>query len=343
MKKKTCLALSLLTAFTLLTSGCSQSAQQSSNSPSQTESSAKEKDNSPITIALPTWTGYGPLFLAKEKGFFEKNGATVNLTIIDGLAERKQAMAGGQIQGMATTTDVHVSLASSSVPVAIVWLLDASDGGDGILAKNEIASIKDLKGKKVALDVGGISHFFLLKALEKEGLTDKDVEIVQMSAGDAGAAFVAGKVDAAVTWEPWLSKGKDAGGKILISSKDMSGIIVDSLNLDAQLIKNKPDQVKAIVAGLNEAMNYWKEHEDESVEIMAKGLKISAEEFKSTATGLKFHTLADNKELLGSAAKPGVFYTMAKEVSDFYLSKKMIDKAPDINDLIDSSFVQNIN
>jgi len=182
-------------------------------------------------------------------------------------------------------------------------LLDDSYGGDGILVKKEIQSAADLKGKKVAFEVGSTSHLLMLTVLKKAGLTDKDVEVVPMSAGDAGAAFMAGKVDAAVTWEPWLSKGASANGKVLVSTKDLPGIIVDSISFRKEVIEKRPDDVKAFVAAMAEAMDYWKANKDESDQIMAKGLKIDLKEFTSTVPGLKFLYKEDNKKLFGTSAR----------------------------------------
>ena len=84
----------------------------------------------------------------------------------------------------------------------------------------------------------------MLTVLKKAGLTDKDVEVVPMS---AGAAFMAGKVDAAVTWEPWLSKGASANGKVLVSTKDLPGIIVDSISFRKEVIENVRMMLKPLL------------------------------------------------------------------------------------------------
>lgn len=293
----------------------------------------------PLKVTLPTWTGYGPLFLAQEKGFFEKHGVNVELTIIEGLAERKQALAGNKIDGMATALDVQVTLAASGVPMQVVWLLDDSYGGDGIIVKNEIESVSDLKGKQVAFELGSTSHLLILTALQQAGLTDKDVEMVQMSAGDAGAAFVAGKVDAAVTWEPWLSKSSEADGKILLTTKELSGIIVDTIGFRKDVIEKRPKEIKGFVAAMAEAMDYWKEHEAESNQIMANGLKIDLAEFNGTVPGLKFLDKEDNKALFGTKDQQGAIYQSTQKAIDFYLEQKMIDKAPKVEEVLDSSFV----
>ena len=298
------------------------------------EGSGENKE--PLKVTLPTWTGYGPLFLAKEKGYFEENGIDVELSIVEGLGERKQALASGQIDGMATALDVQVSLAASDIPLNVVWLLDDSYGGDGILVKDDMKEISDLKGKQVAFEVGSTSHMLALTALKDGGLTEEDVEVVPMSAGDAGAAFAAGKVDAAVTWEPWLSNGSEANGKVLLTTKDLPGIIVDTVSFTEKVIED----VQAFVTAMGQAMDYWKENEDEANEIMAKGLKIDVEEFVATAEGLKFLDNEANKELFGTEDAKGGIYQSTENAAKFYKEQGIITVEPAAEDIINPTFIK---
>ena len=342
MKKVKFLLLSALLSIGL--AGCgAASTDNGSSQPAEGQAATGEAaEKTPLKVTLPTWTGYGPLFLAEEKGIFEKHGIDVELSIIEGLAERKAALAGGQVDGMATALDVHVTLAASGVPMQVVWLLDDSFGGDGIIAKKEIASVADLKGKKVAFEQGSTSHLLLLTALKDANLTDKDVEMVQMSAGDAGAAFVAGQVDAAVTWEPWLSKASQANGGVLATTKDYQGIIVDAVGFNKSVIEQRPDDIKAFVAAMAEAMDYWKANVDESNEIMAKGLKIDLAEFTGTVSGLKFLYKEDNKQLFGTADSKGQIYQSTQNAIDFYVEQKLIDSAPNVEDVLNPTFVNGL-
>jgi len=336
MKKIATLVLSLVLILSLV--GCGAT----SPSKEQPKEGAATAQKAPLKVTLPTWTGYGPLFLAQEKGFFKKHGVEVELTIVEGLAERKQALAGGKVDGMATAQDVQVTLAAAGVPVQVVWILDDSYGGDGILAKKEIKSAVDLKGKKVAFEVGSTSHLLMLTVLKQAGLTEKDVEVVPMSAGDAGAAFVAGKIDAAVTWEPWLSKGASTNGKVLVSTKDLPGIILDSISFRNEVIEKRPDEVQGFVAAMSEAMDYWKANKDESDQIMAKGLKIDLKEFTSTVPGLKFLNKEDNKKYFGTGTNQGSLYQATKDDIDFYVEQKLIDKAITPESIINSKFVEGL-
>ncbi|MGC7870229.1 ABC transporter substrate-binding protein [Desulfosporosinus sp. SYSU MS00001] len=336
MKKIMALVLTLVLMLSL--AGCGAS----SASNGKTEEGQATAQKAPLKITLPTWTGYGPLFLAQEKGLFKKHGVDVELSIVDGLAERKQALAGGKVDGMATAQDVQVTLAASEIPVQVVWMLDDSNGGDGILVKKDINSPADLKGKKVAYEVGSTSQLLMMTELKKAGLTDKDVTVVPMSAGDAGAAFMAGKVDAAVTWEPWLSKGASANGKLLVTTKELPGIIMDSISFRKDVVEKRPDDVKAFVAAMSDAMDYWQAHKDESDKIMADGLKIDLKEFTSTVPGLKFFNKDDNKKLFGTSANPGSIYQFTKNDINFYLEQKVIDKAITPESIINSKFVEGL-
>src|SRR3990172_3634910 len=126
----------------------------------------------PIKLGMSTWLGYAPLYLAKEKGFFKKQGVEVEIIVIESPADRRAAFAADKIQGMATTVDTHVMTAAAEnpIPVKQVLALDDSHGGDGIVAKKEIKTIKDLKGKTVAAQLGaGASYFWLNYVLKENG------------------------------------------------------------------------------------------------------------------------------------------------------------------------------
>ena len=268
----------------------------------------------PIKLGMSTWLGYAPLYLAKEKGFFQKRGIEVEVVVIESPADRRAAFAADKIQGMATTVDTHVMTAAAEnpIPVKQVLALDDSHGGDGIVAKKEIKTIKDLKGKTVAAQLGaGASYFWLNYVLNQNGLKLSDLKAVDMKAGDAGAAFVAGKVDAAVTWEPWLSKAKETPfGSVLLASDKTPGIIVDSLAFKPAFLKTRGADVKKIVAAWNEAVKFAAENPKEADAIMAKFTGQKPEEFTKEKTGVRFYGDKENKEYFGTAQKPGLLYTV---------------------------------
>ncbi|TMV62717.1 taurine ABC transporter substrate-binding protein, partial [Thioclava sp. BHET1] len=136
-----------------------------------------------------------------------------------------------------------------------------------------------------------------------------DVEAQNMTAGDAGAAFVAGRLDAAVTWEPWLTRGKMAkNSHLLIDSSKTPGLITDVLVANDQTLKTDPEVLKKLYAAWNKAVDWQKTHEDAADAIMAKGVGGWLDDpktFKETRAGIVFYDKAMNTKFMGTAAAPG--------------------------------------
>jgi NitT/TauT family transport system substrate-binding protein len=296
-----------------------------------------------IKLGMSTWPGYAPLYLAKEKGFFKKQGVDVEIIAIESPADRRADFAADKIQGVAETVDTHVmrAAAENPIPVKQVLALDDSHGGDGIVAKKEIETVKDLKGKSVAVQLGGgASYFWLNYVLAQNGMKLSDLKTIDMKAGDAGSAFVAGKVDAAVTWEPWLSKAKAAPfGRVLLASDQTPGIIVDSLAFKPDFLKRRGADMKKIIAGWNEAVAFASKNPKEADAIMAKFTKQKPEEFTREKTGVRFYGSKENKEYFGTKEKPGLLYTVTQRAADLWLELKLIKTKPKAADLIDGSFL----
>jgi NitT/TauT family transport system substrate-binding protein len=282
-----------------------------------------------LTVSLNSWIGWAPLYLAQEKGIFQKDGVAVELTRIEDTGARKTTMISGRVDGYATSLDNFQLDASEGVPGKIVMLFDESYGADGIVAKNSIKTIPDLKGKSVAFQPGLPSHFLLLQVLQDNGLTYKDINPVDMDADKAGAAFISGKLDAAVTWEPWLTKASQSGnGHILISTHDKPDVIVDALAFRDEVLTSKKQASAAFVQAWFDALAYWKDHPSESEAIMAKSYNLSVQDFQAQVGGVKFLAKADNLKLLGTAATPGPAFATFDTAGRFWKLTGVIQHDP---------------
>ena len=295
-----------------------------------------------LSLALSSWVGFAPLYIAQEKGFFKEHGLDVELVKMESVADRRSTLAANRIQGFTSTVDTHVVTAASGVPVVQVVALDDSYGGDGLVAKKEIKSLKDLVGKTVAVQTdGGASFFWFLYLLNKEGIDEKDIKLQSMTAGDAGAAFAAKKVDAAVTWEPWLSKAKDTDfGSVLVSSDATPGVIADTIGLRKDFADANPDAVKALAQSWFEAVEYYKTNEEDAVKIMARAFDQTTDEFKAGLSGVRYYDQARNQEYFGTKEQPGALRELTELGAKFWLDHKLIDSAPDIDSLIDYSAIR---
>ena len=290
-----------------------------------------------VLLGQASWIGYAPLYLADKKGFFDDHGADVDVQFFESKTDSKSALAAGRIQGMSTTVDTHVMSAASGMDISIVLALDTSDGGDGLSALKDIPDIPSLKGHSVALDTsGGASYFWFQYLLQQEGMTLDDVQVVNMSSGDAGAAFVAGEVDAAVTWEPWLSKAKETdNGSVLIDSSETPGIIVDALAMDKDFAAEYPGTVKAIVEGWYDALAYMESDPDDAYKIMMEYTgDETPEDLQASMAEVKFYDKEGN-----ASYYDGEIQDVAKMAADLWLDAGLIDAEPDLDSLIDGSFI----
>jgi len=296
-----------------------------------------------ITIAHSTWVGYGPLYIAKDKGFFAKNGVDVDLVIMEDPKERFPTLMADQIQLIASTIDTAVLYMKKPDDYKYVVAIDDSDGGDGIVANKDIKTIADLKGKQVAVNEGSVSDFYLNVLLAKAGMQESDLNVVNMTAGDAGGAFVSSRVDAAVTWEPWLSKGKATDhGHLLVDSSTTPGLITDAIVGKTEWIQAHQKEVAAIVKSWNEAVAYYRSNPDDAIAIMAKGVGgwlKDPKDFKDTLGGIKFYGAEENKTFFGTKDKPGALTQTVQEAIDVWSShgKMQVKTTPD--QLIDYDFV----
>ena len=285
-------------------------------------SGASAQEVSKITIAMSGWTGFAPITLAKETGIFKKNGLEVEIKKMPA-PNRHQAMAAGEVQAIATTVDTHVLYASSGVDVTQVLVLDSSHGGDGIVVRDAVNSLADLKGKQVAVQYGGVPQFWLAYVLKKNGLSIGDVQTVNLQPSDAANAFVAGQFDAAVTYEPYLSKVREAKGKIIVTSDQTPGVIIDTLAFQPDYIQKNPKVVKAFVDSWFEALDEIKKDEKKAFEIMGRDVNQTPEQFADSAKFVRWYDKAGNVEYLTKTMP-----TFIKEVQDVMLEAKLIRKAP---------------
>jgi len=257
--------------------------------------------------------------------------------------ERFPTLMADRIQMIASTVDTALLYLKKPTDFQYVVAIDDSNGGDGIVAKKDITSVADLKGKKVGVSEGSVSEFYLNVLLTKAGLKESDLQTVNMTAADAGGAFVAGRVDAAVTWEPWLSRGKATSfGHLVTDSSKTPGLITDVLIAKTDWVNAHKKDVSAIVKSWYEAVAFYEEHPDEAIAIMAKGVGgwlKDPKAFKETLPGIKFYDEAENKKFFGTAAKPGPLANTVQQAIDIWGSHGKIQVKVTPGELINYSFV----
>ncbi len=262
-----------------------------------------------VKIGMVTFPGYAPLYLAKEKGFFKD--LNVEIVRIEAIGDLRAAMLSGKIDMYLATPDIFQASEKQS-PVGVGFMaLDESHGADGVAVADNIKSIKDLKGKKVGAEPGFPPYFVLQYMLHKENLTLKDLDFKDISSQDAGNAFVAKQLDAVGTYEPYLSKSVSLRPKsrVLVSSADLPGLIVDLVYANEKLLNEKPEILKKVADGWYEAVAYYETDKTESMAIMSKAFGVTPQEMADIKSGVSWLNKAENQKLFDKNAENNIFKT----------------------------------
>ncbi|MGB9140736.1 MAG: ABC transporter substrate-binding protein [Aestuariivirga sp.] len=296
-----------------------------------------------LKLGHSTLVGYGPFYIARDKGFFKDEGVDVELVIMEDTPIKMGALLSGQLDLVASTVDEFPVYMKPGKMLHYVLAVDNSKGGDGIVANKDITSVEGLRGRKVAFEQGSVSQFFLNALLKDAGMSEADIEPVNMAATDAGVAFAAKQVDAAVTWEPALSQGaKSEHGHLLLSSADKPGLITDVVATTAETAVAKKDDIAAFVRAWYKAVDYSKSNPDDANAIMAKGVGGWLEDpkvFAETLSGIEYLDEAKNIEFFGTAAAPGQITKTLGAALDIWKSFDRIQVDVKPADMIDYSFI----
>ena len=314
MKKLAALSLSTLIA-------CSASAQETK-----------------VGIGFSGWTGFAPLTLAKEAGIFKKNGLDVSLKKIP-QKDRHLAIASGDVQCAATTVETWVVWNANGVATTQIFQLDKSYGADGMVVKGDIQRISDLKGKTVAASAPGTAPFFTLAwMLKKNGLSVKDVKVVNLEPQAAANAMIAGTagIDAAMTYEPYLGavRAKPEAGKIIATTLDYP-MIMDTFGCTPKFLSENPKAAKALADSYFEALDMIAKEPAKSFEIMGADVKQPADKFEASQKFLRWQDRAANQKFFA-----GEHAQFSKEAAELLLEAGIIKQIPDLTKLADTRFIK---
>jgi NitT/TauT family transport system substrate-binding protein len=291
----------------------------------------------PYKVGYNAWIGSIAFFVAKEKGFFKEEGLDLQTKIFSSPGDGLTPLVAGDLDLVLSTADSVLTVADKTPGrLKIVYLTDTSAGADAILAKKDILDVKGLKGKRVAATLGQCNQLLLDKALERAGMSAKDVQLVNMNPDDAGAAFAAGKLDAAVTWEPWITKvSGEQKGHVIFSSKDTPNLILDVVAISAKTASAKAAETRAFLKALERGHAFVEQKPDEAAVLAGKVLEQKPEEVKAMLPKVLLYGRAKNAEVMSGPAQEAT-----RVVAKFFKDQKVNDTLVDVNALYDASFVK---
>jgi NitT/TauT family transport system substrate-binding protein len=212
-----------------------------------------------------------------------------------------------------------------------------------IVATHGIGAIKDLKGKKIGVEIGFVSHLLLLKALERSGMSESDVTLVNVATDETAQTLASGDVSAIVAWQPNSGNALKAvaGSKAIFTSADVPGLIYDVLAVSPESYARRKADWKKVLQAWYRAVNFIKDPAttEEAVKIMSSRVEISAEEYKPFLKGTYILTKEEAQARAKKGDGFGSLHGSSKIADDFNVKYDVYGKAQDVDSYIDMSLL----
>ena len=319
---------------------CVPSVKTSPSSPSNSS------NLTPATFGINPWIGQAPLHIAQAKGFFREAGLDLNARAFSTNLESVPAFLAGRLEGCtAMPSSEVITMAAQGGNFQIIGVMDLSSGGDAILARNSIRSIEDFKGKRIAVQRGGLGHFFVLQVLQDVGLTEADIRIIDSDPEVAASAYQSGDIDIAYTYSPYLEKANAAqpDGRIIYDTSKKPTAIIDINIVSTEFAQDYPDAVQAFVKGIFKAQEFLKTNPSEAYAIVAEPLDIQPNEVADQLKGVRFPDLKTHLEMVNNSQSELNLLNALSAMAEFLIEQGQIQTIPDLASLIDPQFFQNIS
>jgi NitT/TauT family transport system substrate-binding protein len=285
---------------------------------------------SPLRIGTNVWIGSEPLYLARDLGYLDTRA--VRLVEYPSASEVLRAYRNQAIDGMVISLDELFVLAADGLQPRAILAVDVSHGADVVVGRTGMQTMKDLKGKRIAVESGALGAFMLSRALVVNGMQASEVKIVHLESNEHPRAFEQGQVDGAVTFDPFRTQLLRAGAVPLFDSTRIPGEIVDVVAVRPTVLDKQPEALRSLLAGWFKAIEYLQREPDDAGRRMGLRQQSTGEQFLETLKGVRFPSREENLKLL-VGAPPGLAVTGAKLMT-LMLEARLLRSPLNIEDLL---------
>ena len=299
----------------------------------------------PLKIGYSDWPGWVAWEIAIQKGWFKEAGVDAKFEWFE-YVPSMEAFGAGKLDAVCMTNGDALVTGATGAPSKAILINDYSNGNDMIVAKPGIEKVKQLKGKKIGVEVGFVDHLLVLKALEANGMKESDVELVNIPTGETPKAFASGDVDAIAAWQPNSGQALKAvpGSKAIYTSKDVPGLIYDVLAVAPSSLSERADDWKKVAQVWYKVVDYFydpKTRED-AIKIMASRVSLQPDEYKTFVDGTKILKLGQAKKAYKVGKDLNSIYGSNVVVDAFNVANKVYDKPQPTADYIDPTITDSL-
>jgi NitT/TauT family transport system substrate-binding protein len=296
----------------------------------------KSSDLPRLEIGVDLWAGYYPALLAEQLGYFRDEGVIVDISIPEDTDQLLVDFAAGTLDGAAVAAGDSINVIEANPDVRLVLFSDLSDGADMVLAMPPILRPEDLRGKAVGTNLGGFGELFVRHMLDDHGVPAADVNVLNVDAAQAVNRLVSGELAAVHTWEPYASLARAAGARVLYTSHDADGLILDSFMFAGPTLRAHPAAVRSFVRAWFRAEEHWAAHRSADDALLQKRLGTTA---PIERTGIHLLSAAEERVAFQSGPTNRSARHVLQQFVDFFVGRGTLSAAPNLDQLLDPSFL----
>ena len=263
----------------------------------------------PLKFGIHPWIGYEPLYLAEEFGWLP---APLQLVRGRSAGDSMAGLASGALDGAALTLDEAIRVHTRGTELYVVAVTDVSAGADVLVARPEIGSVEQLVGRRVAVEMNGVSGVLFLSLLERSGIPRDRLTVVDLPVDRHLEAWQQGRVAASACYEPVASLLEDAGGVRLFDSRQIPETIFDVLVVTRRRAEQDPALVTDLVLAYFRGQQHLVRNRHDAVYRAAARQNIRPEDVQAALACVMLPDLSSNHRYL---APNGRIETVARHLS----------------------------
>lgn len=301
-------------------------------------SSCVKHPKPPLVFGANVWPGYETVYLARELNYYDP--AKVHLASYGNASQVIRAFHNRILQAAAVTLDEALHLQQDIPDLRIILIFDASNGADAVLARPEINTLQQLKGRRIGVENSALGAYFLSLALGSANMDTGQVTVVPLPVDEHETAFRSHKIDAVATFDPVRTRLLRGQANQLFDSSQVPGKIIDVLVTRGEYMQPYREELSQLLQGWHRAQQFLQSKPDKAIPIIAVRENVGAAEFKQLLTGINLFDRLQNVTLFGSAVEN--LKDNAAGMQTYLLQQGLLQRKTDISRLFDDAIITSV-
>lgn len=283
-------------------------------------------------IARTLWAGLFPLYWIEALKLLPPDFEIVDVAEYD---QTLELLASDEIDGNFQSLADLLLMVGRGVDLRLLMASDLSIGADGVVCRPEIKSVQALAGKRLALSLLSYPHVLIQQVLAIHGMTEADVQLVDLRGERVPEALQRGEIDAGHTWGTHIDLACAQGAHLLFSSSAFPGLLVDCLVARPETIARAPASWIEFIHAHDQALAWWQANQEAGLTIVAERSGLSVTEVRAMLTGFTLYSAESARPLFApDATQPPALYASGRLLGRFYQEKGLLQAAPDLDKII---------